>query len=387
MAKKILCVFGTRPEAVKMAPVVRALEGAKGRLRVSVCVTAQHRALLDDVLRVFSVRPRWDLGVMRENQTLSDLTRRVVGKIPPVLEKAGPDLVLVHGDTASMFLTALACFHHRVPVGHVEAGLRSFDIGRPFPEEANRRLGDAVSSVHFAPTRTAKENLLRANIPASNIYVTGNTVVDALLWAAGRPHRFANARLRYFLRSAVPARARLAVLTAHRRENFGRPMKDVFSAVRAAAGRFPGLRFVYPVHPNPNVRLAAEKALSGHDRILLLPPLSYLDFCGLLKRSDFVVTDSGGLQEEAPSLGKPVLVLRDVTERPEAVKAGTARLVGTGFEKVLGEISRLVREPETLRRMSGAVNPYGDGRAAARVRDGVLHYFGMGPRPKDFSRI
>ncbi|OGR88704.1 MAG: UDP-N-acetylglucosamine 2-epimerase [Elusimicrobia bacterium RIFCSPLOWO2_01_FULL_60_11] len=384
--KKILCVFGTRPEAVKMAPVVRELMKRKRRFAVKLCVTAQHRSMLDDVLKIFHLVPDYDLNIMKEGQSLEHITELVMKKVTPVLKREKPDLVLVHGDTSTTFVTALAAFYQRIPVGHVEAGLRSYDFDNPFPEEGNRRLTDDLSTLHFAATPTGKKNLLAENIAPQGIYITGNTVIDALKWAVLQPHVFENKTLRDFFGHVMQdADAQIILVTAHRRENFGKPLNDVFRALKKAADRFKNARIVYPVHLNPNVLVPARKILGGHPRVLLLPPLNYLDFACLMERSTFVVTDSGGLQEEAPSLGKPVLVLRKVTERPEAVAASTARVIGTDFNKVYGEISRLLTQDDLYTKMANAVNPYGDGKAAARTAEAILHHFGLAQRPKDFS--
>jgi len=381
--KKILCVFGTRPEAVKMAPVVREIRKQKKHFDLKICVTAQHRSMLDDVLNTFHIVPDYDLNIMKKDQSLEDITELVIHQVKLVLKREKPDLVLVHGDTSTTFVTAVAAFYQRIPVGHVEAGLRSYDFDNPFPEEANRRLTDALSTLHFAATSTGKKNLLAENIPPKGIYITGNTVIDALQWAVREPHIFENKALRDFFGNNP--RARIILVTAHRRENFGRPLLNIFRALRKAADSFPNARIVYPVHLNPKVLVPAQKILGRHPRVLLLPPLNYLDFASLLKRSAFVVTDSGGLQEEAPSLGKPVLVLRKVTERPEAVAASTARVIGTDFERVYREVSQLLTRDDLYRKMANAVNPYGDGKAALRTVRAILHYFGRGPRPKDFS--
>lgn len=381
--KKILFVFGTRPEAVKMAPVISELK-ADPRLQVCVCVTAQHRNMLDDVLRIFSIQPDYDLNIMEEGQSLEHITKTVIDRLPPVLRKEKPDLVLVHGDTSTTFLAALASFYQRIPVGHVEAGLRSYDYDHPFPEEANRRLADALCALHFAPTASSKKNLLKENISAKSIFVTGNTVIDALQWSVAHASTFENKILESFF-NAFDSRSPLILVTAHRRENFGQPIENICTALRNVADRFLDLRIIYPVHLNPNVQSVAKRILSDHSRILLTPPLTYLDLSQLIKRCTFVVTDSGGLQEEAPSLGKPVLVLRKVTERPEAVKAGTAKVIGTEKEKIIREISRLVTDQKHYRKMAAAVNPYGDGKASKRIAQAILSYFGSAKRPKDFS--
>jgi UDP-N-acetylglucosamine 2-epimerase (non-hydrolysing) len=382
MKKKILFVFGTRPEAIKMAPAVMELK-KRPQFDVKVCVTAQHRSMLDAVLLLFKIRPDYDLDIMQEGQSLEHITRQVIEKFPPVLKKEKPDLVLVHGDTSTTFLASLASFYQKVPVGHVEAGLRSYDDANPFPEELNRRLADDLCSLHFAPTEAAKRNLLKENIPAEGIFITGNTVIDALDWAVSRPHKFQNPELKKFMRE-LPKGVSLILVTAHRRENFGEPIQNICRVLKETAEKFENVRIVYPVHPNPNVKSVAMKILSNCERVCLLPPVDYLDLAHLIQKCSFVVTDSGGLQEEAPSLGKPVLVLRKVTERPEAVKAGTAHVVGTDRKKIVSEISKLLTNKAHYRRMANAVNPYGDGQASRRIADAVLCYFGLGKKPRDF---
>ncbi len=386
--KKILCVFGTRPEAIKMAPVIKEIEKRKRQLSVSICVTAQHRSMLDDVLKIFRIVPDYDLNIMKDGQTLQHITELVMKKVTPILKNVKPDLVLVHGDTSTTFVTALASFYQRIPVGHVEAGLRSYDFDNPFPEEANRRLTDDLCSLHFAATETGRENLIEENISPKNIFITGNTVIDALKWAVLQPHVFENNVLREFFRKAMKeGDAQIVLVTAHRRENFGKPMENICRALKFVADRNKNVRIVYPVHLNPNVQMPVKKILGNHPRVLLLPPLNYLDFSCLIERSTFVVTDSGGLQEEAPSLGKPVLVLRKVTERPEAISASTAKLIGTEYPKVVREISQLLTNDSLYTKMANAINPYGDGKAAARTVDAILHYFRMGKRPTNFRPI
>lgn len=383
--KKIFCVFGTRPEAIKMATVVQQLKIQNEKLKVEVCVTAQHRDMLDEVLKVFKIRPEYDLNIMQENQSLEHITVRVIEKISPILQKEKPDLVLVHGDTSTTFLTTLACFYKRIPVGHVEAGLRSYNYDHPFPEEANRRLTDALCALHFAPTPEAKKNLLKENILPSKIFVTGNTVIDAIQWAVRQPHHFQNKSLQNFFNSqSTIHNPQLILVTAHRRENFGKPLMNICMAIRSVVDSFPNVRVIYPVHLNPQVQSVAKKILARHPRILLLPPLNYLDLSHLIKKCRFVVTDSGGIQEEAPALGKPVLVLRQVTERPEAVAAGTARVVGTEKERIVTEVSKLVTDSIHYKKMAKAVNPYGDGQASRRTVDSILYYFGYKKRTKDF---
>lgn len=358
-----------------MAPVVLALRRRPQEFIARVAVTAQHRGMLDRVLSLFRVVPDADLDVMREAQTLTGVSTRALARLEPVLRREKPDLVLVHGDTTTTLMAALAAFHQRIPVGHVEAGLRSFDPKNPYPEEINRRLTDAVSALHFAPTAAARRNLLRENVPPQSIFVTGNTAIDALQTGLARLRSGAfpppAARLRRI------AAAPFILVTAHRRENFGRPLEDICAALAAAARRHPEVRFVYPVHPNPRVVNTVKARLGGRPGIDLLPPLDYAGMIYLLERCLFVVTDSGGLQEEAPSLGKPVLVLRRVTERPEAVAAGAARVVGTDPAAVKGGILRLLEDRAVFQRMARAVNPYGDGRAAERTVEAIRHHFGL----------
>jgi UDP-N-acetylglucosamine 2-epimerase (non-hydrolysing) len=358
--KKILCVFGTRPEAIKMAPVVLALK-ADRRCRVRVAVTAQHRRLLDGVLAFFRIRPDVDLNLMRPGQTPTGVAAAALRGLDALYRKEKPDMVLVHGDTTTTLAAALAAYHLKIPVGHVEAGLRSGDVRNPFPEEVNRRLADAVSDFHLAPTAGARRNLLKEGAPSAGILVTGNTGIDALLLG-----------LRRLGRVACPVKGPFVLLTAHRRENFGAPLEEVFRAVAEVARARPGLSFVYPVHPNPNVRGAARRLLSGLSNVRLFPPLDYPDLLPILRDCLFVVTDSGGLQEEAPSLGKPVLVLRKVTERPEGIRAGNARLVGTRLSDVRRWICRLLDDKSFFRRMTRVRNPYGDGKAAKKVVNFIL---------------
>ncbi len=384
--KKILFVFGTRPEAIKMAPLVHELQNRKKQFSVKICVTAQHRSMLDDVLKIFRIVPDYDLNIMKDAQSLEHITELVMRKVTPVLKSFKPDMVLVHGDTSTTFVTALAAFYQRIPVGHVEAGLRSYDYNNPFPEEANRRLTDDLSSLHFAATMIGKENLIAENISEKNIYITGNTVIDALKWAVMRPHVFENKELRaFFGKIMLDPDSQVVLVTAHRRENFGKPMENVCRALKSVADKYKNVRIIYPVHLNPNVQNPVNRILGKHPRVLLLPPLNYLDFSCLMERATFIVTDSGGLQEEAPSLGKPVLVLRKVTERPEAVAASTAKVIGTDYARVVKEISQLITNDSLYTKMANAVNPYGDGKAAARTADAILHYFGSGKRPKDFT--
>jgi UDP-N-acetylglucosamine 2-epimerase (non-hydrolysing) len=361
---KVLVVMGTRPEAIKMAPVINELRSRDGEFDVSVCLTAQHRELLDQVIDVFSLPVDYDLDLMKANQTIFDVTANVLLKMDEVLDDCKPDVVLVHGDTTTSFAAALACYYKNVKVGHVEAGLRTYDKLRPFPEEMNRRLGDDLCDYHYAPTAGSEENLLSERIPSDGICATGNTVIDALLEVAERPYTFKDPLL-----ESVGAERRLILVTAHRRESFGDRFVQMCTAVRDLARRNPDIEVVYPVHPNPNVRKAVDQVLKGEERVHLTEPLDYLPFVHVLKKAAIVLTDSGGIQEEAPSLGKPVLVMREVTERPEAVEAGTAMLVGNTYDGIVDNVQRLLDDPNAYDAMANAVNPYGDGEASKRIAD------------------
>ncbi len=360
---KVMSIFGTRPEAVKMAPVVRALE-AREEIISRVCVTAQHRQMLDQVLKVFAVTPDYDLDIMQPRQSLTDVSCAALRALEGVLQEEKPDLVLVHGDTTTALAAALAAFYQQIPVGHVEAGLRTGERYSPFPEEMNRRLVDALSELCFAPTEASRDNLLREGVAPGRIFVTGNSVIDALSTTVSSDYRHPELE-------RLMDGERLILLTAHRRENWGEPLRRIFRAVRHIVEAAPEVRVIYPVHPNPQVRRTAEEMLGLCERIRLIEPLDVLDFHNFLARAFLVLTDSGGVQEEAPSLGKPVLVLRDTTERPEGVEAGTLRLVGTEEENICRETLRLLREGEEYQRMKCAVNPYGDGHAAERIADVV----------------
>ena len=355
-----MLVFGTRPEAIKMCPLVRELRSRDG-IRTVVCVTGQHRQMLDQVLEAFDVVPDYDLSVMKQGQTLFDITTNILSSIKSVLEEVKPDTVLVHGDTSTTFVTALACFYLQIPVGHVEAGLRTYNIYSPFPEEFNRQAVSIVSEYNFAPTENAKANLLREGRDGSKIYVTGNTAIDALKttvrddythpeleWAAG---------------------SRLILITAHRRENLGEPMHHMFRAIRRVMDEHPDVRAIYPIPMNPVVRRAADEELGGCDRIHIIEPLEVLDCHNIMSKSYMILTDSGGIQEEAPSLGKPVLVMRDTTERPEGIAAGTLRLVGTDEEVIYDNFRRLLEDKDAYNAMAHAANPYGDGLASRRIAD------------------
>lgn len=360
----ILVVVGTRPEAIKMAPVIKELLRRSAKLEVKVCLTAQHRDLLDQVIEAFDLPVHYDLNLMRPNQSLSQITAAVVIGLQDVLDEVRPDAVLVHGDTTTSFAAALAAFYRKVPVGHVEAGLRTYNKYQPFPEEINRRLCDAICDYHYAPTKRARENLLKEAFTDQSIRVTGNTVVDALLEVAQKPYVFEDESL-----EQAGKNNSLILVTAHRRESFGEPFQNMCKAIRDIARDNPDVEVIYPVHPNPNVRKAVNEILQNADRVRLIPPLDYVPFVNLLKKATLVLTDSGGIQEEAPSLGKPVLVMRDVTERPEAVEAGTALLVGTAYRSIYDCVQRLLDDADFYNSMANAVNPYGDGRASMRIAD------------------
>lgn len=358
--KTIMLVFGTRPEAIKMCPLVTELKSRDG-FKTVVCVTGQHRQMLDMVLKTFHVTPDWDLSVMREKQTLFDVTANVLNGIKEVLEEVKPDVVLVHGDTSTTFATALACFYLQIPVGHVEAGLRTHDLYSPFPEEFNRQAVGILAKYHFAPTAMAKENLLREGKPEDSIYVTGNTAIDALKTTV-REH-YSHPELEW------AAGSRLILLTAHRRENLGQPMHNMFRAIRRVLDEHPDVKAIYPIHMNPLVRRIAEEELGGSERVRMIAPLDVLDFHNFLARSFLILTDSGGIQEEAPSLGKPVLVMRNTTERWEGIAAGTLKLAGTSEEGIYREFTALLTDSAAYEAMSKASNPYGDGFACRRIAD------------------
>lgn len=370
---KVMVVFGTRPEAIKMAPVVHAVAAHPG-LEAQVVVTAQHRQMLDQVLDIFDIRPDVDLDLMQPGQTLPDLTARIVQGMTPVLQTLRPDIVLVHGDTSTTLSTALAAFYARIPIGHVEAGLRTGDMDAPWPEEMNRRLTAPLCRLHFAPTEGSRTNLLREGIADDDVHVTGNTVIDALLEVDERLKTdealLAGMRARF---PFLDRDKRLLLVTGHRRENFGDGFERICRALAAIAGR-DDLQVVYPVHLNPNVQEPVRRHLSGLDNVHLVEPQDYLPFVYLMQQSHVILTDSGGVQEEAPSLGKPVLVMRDTTERPEAVDAGTVRLVGTDDARIVEQLHRLLDDPVEYRRMSEAHNPYGDGNASARIADALAAF-------------
>jgi UDP-N-acetylglucosamine 2-epimerase (non-hydrolysing) len=378
-----MAIFGTRPEAIKMAPVIESLRRHAAEIETRVVVTAQHRAMLDQVLSVFEIVPDCDLDIMEPENTLGRITVRVIEGLEQLIRRERPELVLVQGDTTSAFAAGLAAFYQRVAIGHVEAGLRTGDKYNPFPEEVNRRLIDAFADHCFAPTATARRALVAEGVAESRILVSGNTVIDALLAVTSREHRFSERALAA-LDFAGPER--ILLVTTHRRESFGTGLESICRGLRELLERFSSLRVVFPVHLNPNVRRAVFSILGGVERALLVEPLDYLDFVHLMKHSDLILTDSGGVQEEAPSLGKPVLVVREVTERPEAVEAGAARLVGTTREGVVQAVSLLLSDSAEYARMSQAINPYGDGRAAERIVEAIRHAFGLtATRPAPFA--
>ena len=358
--KTVMLVFGTRPEAIKMCPLVNELKTRRD-LKTVVCVTGQHRQMLDAVLHAFSVVPDYDLSIMKDKQTLFDITVNILERIRAVLEEVKPDVVLVHGDTSTTFVTALACFYMQIPVGHVEAGLRTYNIYSPYPEEFNRQAVSILAKYNFAPTALSKENLLREGKAADSIYVTGNTAIDALKTTVRAD--YTHPELEW------AADSRLIMITAHRRENLGEPMHRMFRAIRRIIEEHPDVRAIYPIHMNPVVRAAANAELGGCDRIRIIEPLDVLDFHNFLSRSYLILTDSGGIQEEAPSLGKPVLVMRDTTERPEGIAAGTLRLVGTEEETIYKNFKELLEDGEAYKKMAHASNPYGDGFASKRIAD------------------
>jgi len=365
---KILSVIGTRPEVIKLAPIIREL-GTRRELQNVVCVTAQHREMLDSALELFKIKPDYDLDVMAENQTPAQVASAILAKLDPILEKEQPDWVLVQGDTTTTAAAALGAFYRRVRVGHVEAGLRTFDKWHPFPEEINRRVTSAIGDLHFAPTARAKENLMREGVAHETIAVTGNPVIDALEWVA----RLApTPEIEELFRRLDLNGRRLILVTAHRRENWGPPLENICSALREIASARPDVTIVYPVHLNPNINKPVQRLLDGVPNIVLLPPADYLTTVHLMRQAWIVVTDSGGIQEEAPSLGKPVLVLRQVTERPEAVDAGAVKVIGAERQVIVKEISRLLDDSVERERMARAVNPYGDGRASGRIVAALL---------------
>jgi UDP-N-acetylglucosamine 2-epimerase (non-hydrolysing) len=375
--KKILIVFGTRPEAIKMAPLVTEFQKYKKQFNTKVCVTAQHRSMLDQVLSIFNIKVHYDLNIMKPNQNLYDITSSVLLKMNGVLLDFKPDLVLVHGDTTTTSATSLACFYQKIPVGHIEAGLRTGNIYSPWPEEMNRKLTGAIAKYHFAPTSTSQKNLINEGVPKSNILITGNTVIDALYMITDRIKK--DKKLKFKIENEISKygytidnKKRLILVTGHRRENFGSGFINICEALKNIALKYPDVDILYPVHLNPNVQKPVFKILSGIKNVHLIEPLDYLPFVYLMNEAYLIITDSGGIQEEAPSLGKPVLVMRDTTERPEAVTAGTVKIVGTKKEKIYKEASLLLDSKKLYVKMSKAHNPYGDGKACPRIVKNIL---------------
>ena len=377
---KVMTIFGTRPEAIKMAPVVLELQKHPDKIQTVVAVTAQHREMLDQVLHLFKIKPDYDLDIMSQGQTLYDITSRALVGLREVLATEKPDLVLVHGDTTTTFVGALAAFYYQIPVGHVEAGLRTHNKYSPYPEEMNRKLAGVLTDLHFAPTSTARQNLLQENVPADSVFVTGNTVIDALLSTVDPSYKFTDELL-----SSISFQTRRVILvTTHRRENLGEPMRHVYQALKRIAFEHLDVEIIFPVHKNPKVREVVDSVLGNLPRVHLTDPLDYEPFANLMARSTIILTDSGGIQEEAPSLGKPVLVLRDTTERPEAIAAGTVKLIGTEEDTVYREIKALLSDKKHYFAMSEATNPYGDGQASFRIVQAILWWKGIEPLPPAF---
>lgn len=378
---KIMTVFGTRPEAIKMAPLVKEL-AKKDVIESLVCVTAQHRQMLDQVLDIFKIKPDYDLNIMQDRQTLIDITARAIEGLYEVFQNTKPDMVLVHGDTTTTFAASLAAFYAKVKVGHVEAGLRTYDKYSPYPEEMNRKLTGAIADLHFAPTIANKENLLKENVDEKSIFVTGNTVIDALSSTVLSEYKFSDP----FLNGYNFDENRVILVTAHRRENIGQPLNDICTALRKLCDDIPDISVIYPVHLNPVVRETANRILGEHERIHLIDPLNVQDMHNLMNKSTLIMTDSGGLQEEAPSLGKPVLVLRNETERPEAVKAGTVCLAGTDRDNIISLAFKLLDSTDEYNKMAKAVNPYGDGNASERIVKALLYEFDIcSEKPEEFK--
>ena len=367
---KVMVVFGTRPEAIKMAPLVLELQKQSETIETITVVTAQHRQMLDQVLETFHIQPDYDLDIMGKNQSLLDITAKILEKFDPVVKEVHPDMILVHGDTTTTFAASLVAFYNQVRIGHVEAGLRTFDKYSPFPEEMNRQMTDNLADLYFAPTSESKANLLMEHHPESAIFITGNTAIDALRLTVQEDYH-------HQVLDQLDPEKKLVLVTMHRRENQGQPMRAVFGALREMVDAHPELEVVYPVHLSPAVQEAAKDILGDHDRIHLIAPLDVFDFHNLASRSYFIMSDSGGVQEEAPSLGKPVLVLRDTTERPEGVKAGTLKLVGTDPERVKEEMTALLTDSDLYQKMASARNPYGDGKASERIVQAIQHYYGL----------
>ena len=363
---KVMSIFGTRPEAIKMAPLVKELE-KREEIKSIVCVTAQHREMLDQVLETFKIKPDYDLNMMKQGQTLMDITIGALSGVDAVIKKAKPDIVLVHGDTSTTFAGGLAAFYNQVAIGHVEAGLRTYNKYSPYPEEMNRQMVDCMTDMYFAPTDLSRDNLINEHVDPSKIYVTGNTAIDAMDTTVDEG--YTHPELEWL------GGDKMILLTAHRRENLGEPMKNIFKGIRRVLDELPGYKVIYPIHKNPLVRAAADEIFGDCDRVKLIEPLEVFDFHNFQNRAHIILTDSGGIQEEAPSLGKPVLVLRDTTERPEGIKAGTLKLVGTNSENVYKETMRLLTDHDEYERMSKASNPYGDGHASERIADAIINKF------------
>lgn len=381
--KKVMTIFGTRPDAVKMAPLVKELDKCE-QIQSIVCVTAQHRSMLDQVLDIFKITPQYDLNIMQEKQTLEYITTKALEGLGEVLEEAKPDIVLVHGDTSTCFVGSLAAFYKKIPVGHVEAGLRTFDKYSPYPEEMNRRLTGVLSDVHFAPTAANKINLINENVCKDNIFITGNTVIDALKTTVKKDYEFQNK----VLQNIDFSNNKVLTVTAHRRENLGVPLQNICRALHRLSKKYNNLEIVYAVHLNPVVQNTVKTILGNQNRIHLIDPLDLEDMHNLMDSSYFILTDSGGIQEEAPALGKPVLVLRNETERPEAINSGTVSLVGTDEDRVFNNASQLLEDHTLYNSMAKAVNPYGDGNASERIVKALLYRFGIeNLRPKDFAPL
>ena len=379
---KVMTIFGTRPEAIKMAPIVLELKKHPDKITPVVVVTAQHREMLDQVLDLFHIVPDYDLDIMAQGQTLFDITSKAMMGLDKVLAEEQPNIVLVHGDTTTTFTGALAAYYHQTPVGHVEAGLRTHDKYSPFPEEMNRKLTGCIADLNFAPTETAENNLLAENIKSESIFVTGNTVIDALHHTVKDDFQFEDELLQHI----DFKNKRIILVTTHRRENLGEPMRHVYKALRQLTEEFKDVEVVFPVHKNPKVREVVREELGGLEKIHLIDPLDYEPFANLMCKAHLILTDSGGVQEEAPALGKPVLVLRDTTERPEAVEAGTVKLIGTDREVVYNEAKKLLSDEKAYSHMADAVNPYGDGKAAARIIQAILYHYGLADsRPDVFA--
>lgn len=376
---KVMTVFGTRPEAIKMAPLVKELE-KNDKIESIVCVTAQHRQMLDQVLTIFDIKPDYDLDIMKDRQTLISITTNVLQGLDGVLKEAKPDIVLVHGDTSTTFVGALAAFYNQIPVGHVEAGLRTYDKYSPFPEEMNRCLTGRIADLHFSPTISNRNNLIKEAIEDKDIFITGNTVIDALKTTVSKDYKLCSSM------DDVDFSKRVILVTAHRRENLGEPLENICRALKRIVTEFEDVELVYPVHLNPVVRETVNKYLAGMDRVHLIDPIDVRDMHNAMDRSYMIMTDSGGLQEEAPSLGKPVLVLRNETERPEAVEAGTVKVAGVNEEVIYNMAKKLLTDENEYNSMAHAVNPYGDGEASRRTVEAILYHFGKGERPEDLTK-